>query len=165
MTPASLPLLTAWYGPATRRRVRRLLLGYAALLLVGAGLAVAATTPWLQVFGLGLMWPGAGFLADGAMACMGLATLGLGVSVVVWFATGNAVAPPMLWLASAMWAAAVHGNAEQSWVCGVWCVGRTGTHAASASGMVGFAMCDGAGVAIAWSGLVAMAKGMRTARA
>jgi hypothetical protein len=70
----------------------------------------------LQAFGLGVMLPGGGFLlyagtgdAGGWLyiACALLSMALFGLSLLLWFATGNVLAPPMVWLASAAGAAMV----------------------------------------------------------
>jgi hypothetical protein len=76
----------------------------------------------LQIFGLGLMVPGGGFLAH-ADICTGngighvaawLCSVGaLAFALLVWFGTGNVVLPPFVWLGSAFWAASMNHGAIQ----------------------------------------------------
>lgn len=106
----------AW-GPATRFRLARLALIYSSLYLSGLLLIHSATTPGWRAFGLGLMLPGGGFLAyttgdplqiaiHVALTLCGLLAFGLGL--VVWFATGNVLVPPLVWLLAAVAALAMN---------------------------------------------------------
>lgn len=116
---ALLPQRRALCGPVTLRRLVRLELIYAVVFVLGLLLAYGAANPRWQAFGLGLMLPGGGFFAyaDGTMH--GLVHFAAGVvafgafvlGVVLWFATGNVVAPPALWLLTAALAASMdHGE-------------------------------------------------------
>ena len=114
-----LPDPSGAFGPVTAHRLLRLLAGYLAVVASGAGLLHAPLPDGWQIFGLGLMLPGAGFLAHADLCTTGgighmalaLGALALfGLSVLIWFATGNIVAPPLAWVGTAMWAAAMdHG--------------------------------------------------------
>ncbi len=104
------------WGPETRRRLARLALIYAGLYGVGLFLAQFAATPGWQAFGLGLMLPGGGFLAyawDGTLLAAlhavlaFIAFLAFGLAMFLWFATGNVVAPPAVWLLAALAALAM----------------------------------------------------------
>ncbi len=88
------------------RRQRRTLLAYAALCVVA--LVAQAGGDRLAAAGLGLVFPGAGFLhwatggqAIGAFLFTMLAMAAFGAATAKWFATGNAVLPPLVWLAAA----------------------------------------------------------------
>ena len=70
---------------------------YSAIFVIGATLATT-TGPAMSAFGLGLVAPGAGFLATGQPVMAGLFAL----SLVLWFATGNAELPPLIWGGSAV---------------------------------------------------------------
>ena len=109
-------------GPLTRRRIARLFLIYLALFLLGLAVARAARDPQWQAFGLGLMFPGGGFLAhadlqtwDGAAhVAVAAAAFALFVgALLLWFATGNVIVPPLVWLLAALAAASMrHGELE-----------------------------------------------------
>src|SRR3990167_7632940 len=60
---ALLPPCTRPWGPATTRQLARLLGVYLTLVALGSALLLRAPQDALQIFGLGLLWPGAGFLA------------------------------------------------------------------------------------------------------
>jgi hypothetical protein len=104
------------------------------LLLVAGGSALLffAHQDYLQIFGLGLMVPGGGFLAH-AEICTGngvghiaawLCSLGaLAFALLVWFGTGNVLLPPFVWFASALWAASMsHGAIQPGVVFNAYCV-------------------------------------------
>lgn len=102
-------------GPVTRARWRRTGLIYLALFATGTLLAWGADPQWAS-FGLGLVVPGGGFLLH---AGSGLASTALHlnlfagtvllflVSLFLWVATGNLVAPVLVWLGTALAAAAM----------------------------------------------------------
>ena len=110
------------WGPATRFRLIRSGLAYLAITALGLTIAWFASAPAWQAFGLGLILPGGGFLQwaagdglsvalHGAAALMAFAVFG--ASLGLWFATGNAIAPPLIWLLLALIAAAM--NHAQVW--------------------------------------------------
>ncbi|MEB3070653.1 linalool dehydratase/isomerase domain-containing protein [[Mycobacterium] vasticus] len=104
-----LPQRSRLNGPVTRRRLRRTLMCYLSVALLGlAPTALGWSTTW-QAAGLGLVVPGGGFLVFGWWALAGLAvTLAvLAVSFVLWFATGNVIAPLASWLGAAALASAL----------------------------------------------------------
>jgi len=119
-SPALLPERRALCGPITLRRLARLGLIYAAIFAAGLLLAHGVSDPHWQAFGLGLMVPGGGFFAHAdASTTHGLVHLGTGLMAVaafvfglmLWFATGNVIAPPALWLLFAALAALMdHGE-------------------------------------------------------
>ena len=89
-------------GPLTRRRLRRTSAVYAAVLAVGAVLVWLGNPAW-KVFGVGLWYPGAGFLALGGWywVLTAVTLLLFGASLVAWFGAGANTFPPLLWLTSA----------------------------------------------------------------
>ena len=112
--PALLPDWKGLWGPVTNRQFIRVGVGYAAILLLGLSINWFAESVSWKTFGLGLLFPGNGFLAyanilrvDGWMH-LGLAVCMLALFVmalVIWFTTGNVLAPPIVWLVSAVAAA------------------------------------------------------------
>jgi hypothetical protein len=89
------------------RRQRRTLLAYALLCAFATGLQ-AIGDGRIDAFALGLAFPGAGFLhwASGGQELWALvffvASLALfGAALAAWFATGNVVLAPLVWLAVA----------------------------------------------------------------
>jgi len=120
---ARLPPYTRPWGPATTRKLVRLLDMYLALAALGSALLLLAHEDAVQIFGLGLLLPGGGFLAHADLCTTsgighGLAALislgAFALSLLVWFGTGNVLAPPLVWLGSAVWAAGMRHGAIQS---------------------------------------------------
>ena len=99
-------------GVVTSARLRTTLAKYMVLFLIGNALAWLSN-PHLAAFGLGLTFPGAGFLlyATGDWLSL-LAHVGLFigtvfafiVSLFLWVATGNLIAPVLIWVGSALYA-------------------------------------------------------------
>ena len=108
-------------GPVTKSRLQLTLMKYVVLFLLGNCLAMLPNAQ-LASLGLGMTFPGAGFLlhagGDWANALVH-AGLFLGtvfafvVSLFLWVATGNLIAPLMVWIGSAVYAATM--NHEQHW--------------------------------------------------
>jgi hypothetical protein len=99
------------------------------LFLTAAALAFGAESPWLRSLGLGIMAPGAGFilwiagdpvhaLIHAALAAAVMASFV--AALIVWFATGNVIAPIMVWAMAAIAAAAM--NHEEQWQDAPWAV-------------------------------------------
>ncbi len=102
------------WGPVTCRRLARTAAVYGSLLALAVGLGAVSEHPAVQAFAVGLTAPGAGFLvwagADSptqmlAMGLSGASFAAFLVAVVLWFATGNAILPVILWLGAALAAA------------------------------------------------------------
>jgi hypothetical protein len=117
VVPAALTPWPARPGPVTRALLLRSLRVYALMYLAGAALALCGGGPW-QAAGVGLLWPGAGWClpVSGASAGDPSWFIGLGVllglfpgALLLWFATGNAAAPPLVWLGAAAAALARQG--------------------------------------------------------
>lgn len=104
---SELPQRSRFNGPVGRRRLRRTLAGYLAIAMTGLlPTVLAMSTPW-QALGLGLVLPGGGFLVFGGWAALGVAVtlLAFAAALVLWFATGNVLAPIAIWLGAALVAA------------------------------------------------------------
>lgn len=94
---------------------------YASMYLVGVLLSAQGSAGW-QFFGVGLLWPGAGFMVP-SNAGEGAWLVGWGVllvlfplSILLWFATGNALAPPLVWWGAALMASGQTGAPlEPAW--------------------------------------------------
>jgi hypothetical protein len=113
---ALLPPLRRWLGPRSTRQLARLLSVYLAMLMVGACLQHNSLHDAFKLFGLGLMLPGAGFLAHADVCTAGglghlslalCAFAAFALSLLIWFGTGNLLAPPLAWLGAAWWAASM----------------------------------------------------------
>lgn len=114
---APLPPYQRLFGPVTQARIARLLLAYLMLVAAGSALIAFAEGDALRIVGMGLVLPGAGFFAHadvcsadgvGHTAAALFAIAAFSVSVVIWFGTGNILAPPAVWLASAIAAGALN---------------------------------------------------------
>lgn len=106
----------------TRRRSRFVAL-HALVASAGTVAAFVADSASVAAFGLGLAFPGAGFLVADlagidtilAAGCYALAALALfSCSVLLWLGTGNVIAPPLTWLGTAIWAALLTDESSRS---------------------------------------------------
>lgn len=119
---ATLPPYTRLFGPVTTRKIFQLLSLYLLLVAVGSTLLLVAHQDALQIFGLGLMVPGGGFLAHadictsngiGHITVWLCSVSALALALLIWFGTGNVLLPPLAWLGSALWAASMDHGAIQ----------------------------------------------------
>jgi hypothetical protein len=116
--PLPLPDRRNLCGPITRRRIVRLCVLYFGIFSLGAILA-SVGSPARQVFGLGLIVPGGGFLAFATTSWHAIAHLAMFAlafscfvaALFVWLATGNVLAPPLVWLLAAALAAVMEHEA------------------------------------------------------
>ena len=101
----------ALVGPQTRMRLVRTGFGFLMLLVCGIALSQFSAVPGWRAFGLGLIMPGAGFLAyageftimAGVHAGLAIGVAGVfGLALVMWFGSGNVLAPVVVWLVSAV---------------------------------------------------------------
>ena len=99
-------------GPLSLRRLRRTKLFFLALGLIGLAPMVLHLAPTWQAAGLGLLFPGGGFIAVGGWAVVlcPIAYLLYRVSLFAWFATGAIVAPVIAWAGAAAIAGAMAGG-------------------------------------------------------
>jgi Linalool dehydratase/isomerase len=98
------------HGPVTRARLRRTGVVYLLMLAVGAALVSTRSGFW-GATGVGLWFPGAGFLAAGGWwsTLTPIVLLFFVASLIAWFGSGFTTAPPVIWLGAALlagWAAA-----------------------------------------------------------
>ena len=98
-------------GPITRSRQRRTLTLWSALCLTALLLRLLTRDPGLHAFALGLTAPGVGFLqwaaygSDTQLWAILLAIAGFGLfcaAGIAWFATGNVLLIPLVWLGAAL---------------------------------------------------------------
>jgi hypothetical protein len=115
-------------GKVTRHKLIRLCFIYGVIFLSGFSIAHYADSANWKALGLGLMLPGGGFLAYADVSSWigvahivlvaGAMLLFLG-AVVLWFATGNVIAPPLIWLLEAVSAALMdHDAVRLGVICG-----------------------------------------------
>jgi len=109
-------------GPVTASRLRRTALIYFGILLLGGAPLLMRLSPAWQAAGVGLWFPGAGFLADGGWAVLLLpVTLALfALAFFAWFGSGMILAPLLVWAGAAGLAAAL---ASQTWTPGPFVAG------------------------------------------
>ena len=116
MTFAFLPPYQRLLGPITQSRIIRLVLLYLTMLIAGTALIAFADDDHLRIFGMGLVLPGGGFLAHadlcgakgaGHVATTVFALAVFALSLVLWFGTGNILAPPFVWVGAAIAAGAM----------------------------------------------------------
>jgi len=110
------PILEDALGPLTQTRQSRIILIYLSLYILAAFLVLMFPNSLFSGFGHSLAFPGSGLLSgwnlDAAprtldlMFCL-LSLAALGTAGFLWFATGNVVLPPLVWLlisiGSAFW--------------------------------------------------------------
>ncbi|MCB9949248.1 MAG: hypothetical protein H6842_15720 [Rhodospirillaceae bacterium] len=98
------------WGPVTRARLAGTIGIHGGLVAFGTGLHAVSTDAQVRAFALGLAMPGGGFLswagADSPTRAVALllaaaALAAFLAAVILWLATGNVIAPPMLWLGAA----------------------------------------------------------------
>ena len=108
--PAFYPERPFIHGKATRSRLFRSTALFASIATLGFSLTQLAKADGWRIFGLGLMLPGGGFMPSSEWHCLitfGLALATFSASLLLWFATGNALAPPLIWLGLAILAVAI----------------------------------------------------------
>jgi hypothetical protein len=103
-------------GPVTTARLRRTASLYAAVVAVGVALAAIGGSLGALALGLGVIFPGGGFLVYAAGSTWMIAIhVGLFILTIVlfllalfaWFGSGNVIAPVVVWLGAALWAASM----------------------------------------------------------
>jgi hypothetical protein len=104
-----LPQRSRFNGPVASRRLRRTLAGYLVVAVLGLLPTVLGSAVSWQAVGLGLVLPGGGFLVLGWWAALGIAltALAFALALLLWFATGNVLAPIVTWVGAALVAAAL----------------------------------------------------------
>jgi len=110
-TILTFPDLARATGPLTQMRQMRFFLIYGGLYILAAILILTSNQSTAAAFGHSLILPGSGFLAgwtleDGflhsTLIWMGLSWLALAAAGFLWFATGNVLAPPLVWIGIAV---------------------------------------------------------------
>jgi len=97
-------------GPLTKLRQSRIIFIYLMLYTIGVMFVLAFPNSGLSAFGHSLALPGSGYLSgwpfDGtnmiSLVLFTLSLAALGFSGFLWFATGNVVLPPMIWMTIAV---------------------------------------------------------------
>lgn len=120
-------------GPVTASRWRRTALCYLALLALGTALAWGSDPHWAS-FGLGLVVPGGGFLFHAGGTGAALLHVGLFagtlllflLALFLWVATGNIIAPVLVWLGGAIAAASMDHWAGSAGILSMAAMCRSG---------------------------------------
>ena len=109
--PTDLRSRASLFGPVTASRLARAGLIYGAVCVLGLLLAAGTESIFWRAAGLGLTFPGAGFLAHahggfGAIAVhaglAGFTLIGFAAALGIWFGTGNAILPIAVWVGGAI---------------------------------------------------------------
>ncbi len=91
-------------GPVTVKHQRRAAAIYAIIWILGF-LPALGNNAALQAFGLGLWFPGGGFLAQGEIVAFLIALALFGLAVLAWFWAGMVLGPIAVWIGAAIAAA------------------------------------------------------------
>lgn len=99
-------------GPLSKSRLKRTKIFFLVLGIVGLLPSILGLSPQLQSVGLGLLWPGGGFAALGGWSLLMIPVFyGLyWLTLVVWFGTGNILAPIAVWVLGAIIPAFMMGD-------------------------------------------------------
>lgn len=115
---------TSGDGPLSASRLRRTNLFFLGLGIAGLLPTLLGMSGAWQATGLGLLMPGAGFIAVGGWAALlfVLTYVLYLAALVVWFGSGNILAPIVIWLGSALLAGAMMGTGDVVWSPAVYLV-------------------------------------------
>ena len=102
-------------GPMTRARQRRLAAIFATAQVAGIGAVLADAGPAREAWATGVMFPGAGFIFTRDPAHFAVTMAAFALAGVLWFGTGNHIAPPVVWAGAAALAARRAGGKSKHW--------------------------------------------------
>ena len=117
------------WGPVTRQRLLRSVLLYGMVYLIAVVCAQYFGNDYVAAFSTGLILPGSRFLywanpaGPGQWWFLGLYAMSVGVfgiAMVLWFATGNIIAPVLVWAGSALAAATLVDHLPTAAVATAW---------------------------------------------
>lgn len=108
------PELKNMLGSVTKKVQRRALLVYFLVVLLGMAVSYIGNSDQLKAFGLGLVIPGGGLVYTGQWISLVLTCALFAVTFLLWFASGNIIGPPGVWLGSAAYAAFHAGHPHMS---------------------------------------------------
>lgn len=110
-----LPPPRSAFPTAVRRAMLRAGTMYGAVWLVGFALALTAPSYAWRTLGLGLALPGGGFLAGGHVVWGVVTVVGFVFSLLIWWAIGPTVLPPLVWVVTAGVSSLVAGSGSGTW--------------------------------------------------
>lgn len=123
-----LPARTRLLGAVTKQKLYRLCLIYSGVFMLACTMLAISSSPQHRIFAMGMMIPGGGFLTYTNTSNMqGILHMTLAIltfslfigTLVLWFATGNVLAPMFTWLLSALIATTIpHSAALNVFICG-----------------------------------------------
>ncbi|MGH9138797.1 MAG: hypothetical protein ACRD0G_17430 [Acidimicrobiales bacterium] len=102
-------------GPRVGRLLKRTAVGFGVLWLIGSLPVILGAGHAVTAFGLGLWFPGAGFLYSSDVPLLVLTLVLFAVAFLAWFGSGNLIAPLAVWLAAAGGAAARATSGPWEW--------------------------------------------------
>ena len=102
-------------GPMTRARQRRLAAIFATAQAAGMASVAAGAGPTREAWATGVMFPGAGFIYTRDPAHFAVTMAAFGLAGVLWFGTGNHIAPPVVWAGAAALAASRAAGKKKHW--------------------------------------------------
>jgi hypothetical protein len=101
-----IPIATAPVGPMTRARQRRLAAAFASAQIAAIAAVRTEAGPAHEAWATGIMFPGAGFIYTRDPGHFAVTAALFALAGVLWFGTGNHIAPPLIWAGAAAIAAA-----------------------------------------------------------
>jgi hypothetical protein len=102
-------------GPMTRARQRRLAAIFASAQAAGIASVAGRAGPTREAWATGVMFPGAGFIYTRDPAHFAVSTAAFALAGILWFGTGNHIAPPLVWAGAAAIAAKRAAGKEKHW--------------------------------------------------
>ncbi len=115
-----IPKITRMHGPLTAYRLHRFYAMIGAVFLLGLAPVLLGMSAQWKAFGLGLIFPGGGFLYAGGIAGVAFALMSLAAFAVImfiWWARGVILGPPGVLVGTALLSAAwIEGSPGIGWM-------------------------------------------------
>jgi hypothetical protein len=102
-------------GPMTRARQRRLAAIFGTAQAAGIAAVATQAGPTREAWATGVMFPGAGFIYTRDPAHFAVTVAAFALAGVLWFGTGNHIAPPLVWAGAAAIAARRAAGKQKHW--------------------------------------------------
>ena len=113
--PLSIPPHEHPVGPMTRARQRRIAAVFASAQMAATAAVAVGAGPTREAWAAGIALPGGGHLYNRDPGRFAATAAAFGLTGVLWFGTGNHVAPPLVWAGSAALAAKRAGRRSKHW--------------------------------------------------